>query len=145
MALVIILDFTHLEDWEDLLLIWKHIYSLPAGGNLVDVCNLTYGIGRVSLNNVKLVGVDVSQTLFFSWCYTGLDIICVCVCVCVCNILLIVFLCYYSNPDPLRLPSPVCPQLYSDSDISLDIRRQPYTPFPTSLPSSSLIRPVMSP
>ena len=24
------------------MLIWKHIYSLPAGGNLVVLCNMTY-------------------------------------------------------------------------------------------------------
>ena len=53
MNLVSILDFTLLEAWEDLPLIWKHEYYLPAGGNLVVVCNLTDGIGSVAFNGVK--------------------------------------------------------------------------------------------
>ena len=39
---------------------------------------------------------------------------CLCVCVYVCNIHLIFFLCYYfSAPNFLRLPSPVCPPSYT--------------------------------
>ena len=48
------------------------------------------------------------------------------VCVCVCNILLIVFLCYYSNPDFLRIPSPVCPPATT---------AHPLSHFPTVFPS----------
>ena len=62
MNLVIIPDLTHLAAWEDLSLIWEHKYSLPAGGNLVVVCNLTDTIGSVALNGVKWVGVDVVRT-----------------------------------------------------------------------------------
>ena len=63
MILVIILDLTHLAAWEDLPLIWKHKHYLPAGGNLVVVCNLTDAIDIVALNGVKWVGVYVAWTL----------------------------------------------------------------------------------
>ena len=35
MALFIIRDLTHGVSWGDLLLIWKHKYYLPAGGNFL--------------------------------------------------------------------------------------------------------------
>ena len=63
MALLTILYLTHWEAWEDLPLIWKHKYYLPEGGNLVVVCNLTYAIGSIAFNGVKLVVVDVAWTL----------------------------------------------------------------------------------
>ena len=60
MTLVNIIDLTHLVDWEDLPLIWKHKYYLPAEGNLVVVYNLTYGTVSVSFNRVKRVDTEVS-------------------------------------------------------------------------------------
>ena len=63
MNLVIILDLTHLSAWEDLSLILKHKYYLPAGGNLVVVCNLTDEIVSLVFNGVKWVGVDVAWAL----------------------------------------------------------------------------------
>ena len=62
-TVVIILDLTHLAAWEDLPLIWKHKYYLPAGGNLVVVCNLTDTTDSVAVNVIKYVGVDVAWTL----------------------------------------------------------------------------------
>ena len=53
MALFIFLDLTHLAAWEDLPLIWKQKYSLPAGGNLVVVCNLKDAIVSVEFNGIK--------------------------------------------------------------------------------------------
>ena len=63
MTLVIIPDLTNLSDWDDFPLIWKHKYYLPAGCNLVFVCNLTDAIGSVEFNGVKLVVIDVAWTL----------------------------------------------------------------------------------
>ena len=44
----------------DLLLIWKHKYSLTLRGNLVVFRNSTCAIGSVVFNGVKLWRVDVS-------------------------------------------------------------------------------------
>ena len=63
MALFIILDLIHWAAWEDLPLILKQKYSLPAGGNSVVLCNLLDAIGIVAFNGVKWVVVDVSWTL----------------------------------------------------------------------------------
>ena len=63
MALLIIRDLTHCAAWGDLLLIWKHKYSLPAGGNCLVLSNSTGSIGSVVFNSVKIVGVDVAWTL----------------------------------------------------------------------------------
>ena len=65
MELVIILDLKNLEAWKKLPLIWKHNYSLPAGGNLVVVCDLIDVMGSLAFNGVKLVGVEVAWTLQF--------------------------------------------------------------------------------
>ena len=53
MALFSIRDLTHWEAWGDLLFIWKHKYSLPAGGNYFVLCNSTGAIGSVAFNGVK--------------------------------------------------------------------------------------------
>ena len=37
------------------MLIWKHKYYLPAGGDSIVVCNLTDAIGSVEFNGIKLV------------------------------------------------------------------------------------------
>ena len=75
--------------------------------------------------------------------------VCMCVCVCVCNIHLIFFICYYfSAPDFLRLPiylSLLSSQLYSDSEIYLDIRQNPLLPSSAFLPSTRPVRPVLPP
>ena len=63
MTVVIILDLTQLPSWEDLPLIWKHKYYLPAGNNLVGVCILTDEIGSVAFNDVNWAGVEVAWTL----------------------------------------------------------------------------------
>ena len=63
MGRVIILDLTHFSTWDDFLFILKHKYSLPAGGNLFFVCNLTDAIGSVEFNGVKWVVVYVAWTL----------------------------------------------------------------------------------
>ena len=63
MALLIILYLKHCTEWEDFPLIWKHKYSLLAGGNPVVVCNLTYVIGSVAFNGVKWLVLDVAWTL----------------------------------------------------------------------------------
>ena len=55
-----ILDLTHWLAWGDLMLIWKHKYSLPSRGNLVVLCNSTSTIVSVVFNGVKLGGVDVA-------------------------------------------------------------------------------------
>ena len=47
------LDFTHWEVWGDLLLTWKHKYSLPTGGNYVIFGNSTGTRGKVVINGVK--------------------------------------------------------------------------------------------
>ena len=60
MALFIIRDLKHWAALEDLPLIWKHKYYLPAGGNLFVVCNPTGAIGSASFNGVKRVVVDVA-------------------------------------------------------------------------------------
>ena len=64
-----ILDLTHLSAWEDSPWIWKHEYYLPAGDNLVVVCNLTDGLGSVAFNVVKWVGVDVAWIMIS--CFRG--------------------------------------------------------------------------
>ena len=58
---------THFTAWSDLTLIWKHKYSLPAGDNLVVVCNLSYGIGSVAFDAVRWVCVTVAWTLQFGF------------------------------------------------------------------------------
>ena len=50
MALFNILDLTHWSAWGDLLFIWKLKCYLPAGGNLVVLCNSTGAIGSVVFN-----------------------------------------------------------------------------------------------
>ena len=47
---------------EYFLLIWKHTYYLPAGGNFIVLCNLTDVIGRVEFNSVKWMFVDLTWT-----------------------------------------------------------------------------------
>ena len=39
MAVFIIRDLTHWWAWEDIMLIWKHKYYLPLGGNFFVLCN----------------------------------------------------------------------------------------------------------
>ena len=63
MALFIFRDLKHWAAWEDILLIRKYKYSLPAGGNCFVVCNSTGKIGSVPFNGVELVVVDVAWTL----------------------------------------------------------------------------------
>ena len=63
MALFIIRDLTHWVEWEDLLLIWKHKYSLPARGSCFVLWNSTGAIGSVVFNGVKQVVVDVAWKL----------------------------------------------------------------------------------
>ena len=65
MALFNILDFSHLSAWGDLLLTWKHKYSLPTGDNYVDFVNSTGTRGKLVINGVKRGGVDVAWTLIF--------------------------------------------------------------------------------
>ena len=78
MALFIICYLTHWEAWEDVPLIWKHEYSLPAGGNCFVLCNSTGAISSVGINGVKRVVVHVAWTLYIClWCYTWLDVICI--------------------------------------------------------------------
>ena len=62
-SLFIILDLTHFIAWEDLPLVLKHKCFLPAGSNLVVVCNLTDAMGSLSFNGVYWVGVDVAWSL----------------------------------------------------------------------------------
>ena len=63
MALFIIRDLTHWSTWDDFLLIWKHKYYLPEGGNFFVVCNSTGVIGSVVFNGFKWVVVYVAWTL----------------------------------------------------------------------------------
>ena len=70
MALFNILDLTHWSAWGDLLLIWKHKYSLPTGGNSVVFGNSKGARGKVVINGIKQGGVDVSWTLIF--CFRGI-------------------------------------------------------------------------
>ena len=63
MAVFIICDLTHWEAWEDLLLILKHKYSLPSGGNCFVVCSSIGEKGGVAFNGLKWVVVDVAWTL----------------------------------------------------------------------------------
>ena len=65
MALFSIHYLTHWAAWGDLLLIWKHKYYLPAGGNCFVLCNSTGFIFSVVCNSVKLGVVDVAWTLYF--------------------------------------------------------------------------------
>ena len=69
MALFNTLDFTHWEEWGDLLLIWKHKYSLPTGESSVVFGNSTCARGKVVINGVKQGGVYVAWTLIF--CFQG--------------------------------------------------------------------------
>ena len=63
MALLSISDLTHCSAWGYLLLIWKQKYSLPAGGNVLVLCNSTGAIGSVVFNGFKQGGVNVAWTL----------------------------------------------------------------------------------
>ena len=63
MALLSIRDLTHCAAWGDLLLIRKHKYYLPAGGNCFVLFNSTGTIGSVVFNGVKLLVLDVAWTL----------------------------------------------------------------------------------
>ena len=65
MDLFSIRDLTHWAAWVDLLLIWKHKYSLPEGGNCFVLCNSTGATGSVVFNGVKWGGVEVAWTLYF--------------------------------------------------------------------------------
>ena len=62
-------DLTHWEAWEDFLLIWKHTYYLPTGGNCCDLCNSTGAIGSVVFNGFKQVVVYMAWTLIL--CFRG--------------------------------------------------------------------------
>ena len=63
MALFNTLDLTHWSEWGDLLLTWKHKYSLPSGGNCVVFGDSTGARGKLLINGVKQGGVDVAWTL----------------------------------------------------------------------------------
>ena len=63
MSLFSIRDLKYLAAREAFLLIWKHKYYLPAGGNCFVLCNLTDLIGSVVFDGVKQVVVDVAGTL----------------------------------------------------------------------------------
>ena len=63
MYLFSIHDLTHWGSWGDLLLIWKHKYSLPAGGNCFVFCNSEVIIGIVVFNGFRRVVVDVELTM----------------------------------------------------------------------------------
>ena len=63
MALSSSRGLTHGAAWGDLLLIYKHKYSLSDGGNCFVLCNSTGTIGSVVFNGVKLGGVYVAWTL----------------------------------------------------------------------------------
>ena len=63
------LDLTHWAAWGDLLLTWKHKYSLPTGGNYVVFVDTTGARGKVVINGVKWGSVDVAWTLIF--CFRG--------------------------------------------------------------------------
>ena len=67
MALFIIRDLTYWAVYDDFLFIWKHKYSLPAGGNFYVVCNSIGAIEIVTSNRVKWVVVDVAWTLCFGF------------------------------------------------------------------------------
>ena len=58
-----ICDLAQWAAWVDLLLICKHKYYLPAGGNYFVFCNPTGTLGSVVFNGVKLVVVDVAWVL----------------------------------------------------------------------------------
>ena len=76
-ALFSIRDLTHWAAWGDLLFIWKHKDSLPAGGNCFVLCNSTGAICSVLFNGVKTRGCicGLKTVILFSWCYTWVDVI----------------------------------------------------------------------
>ena len=59
------------------MLIWKHKFSLPTGGNYVVFVNSTVARGTVVINGVKQGGCrcGLKNDIMFSGCYTGVDII----------------------------------------------------------------------
>ena len=63
MALFNTLDLTHWAGWGDLLLTRKHKYYLPTRGNYVVFVNSIGARGKVVINGVKRVVVDVAWTL----------------------------------------------------------------------------------
>ena len=63
MALFNTLDLTHWEAWGDLMLTWKHKYSLPTRGNYFVFVNSTGARGKVVINGVKWGSVDMAWTL----------------------------------------------------------------------------------
>ena len=63
------LDLTHWAAWGDLLLTWKHTYSLPSEGKCVVFGNSTGKRGKVVINGVKRGGLVVAWTLIF--CFQG--------------------------------------------------------------------------
>ena len=75
MALFNILDLTYLSAWGDLLLTWKHKYSLPTGGNSVVFGNSTGARGKLVVNGVKQGGLDVAWTPIF--CFRGVTQECI--------------------------------------------------------------------
>ena len=60
MDLFSIRDLTQYAACGDLLLIWKHKYYLPAGGNCFVLCNSIGAIGSLVFNGVKLWVLDVA-------------------------------------------------------------------------------------
>ena len=60
MALFTINDLAQWVAREDLPLIWKHKYSLPAGGNFFVFCNSIGALCIVVFNGFKQVVVDVA-------------------------------------------------------------------------------------
>ena len=60
MDLFNILDLTHWAACGDLMLTWKHKYSLPTGGNSVVFGNSTGEIDKLVINGVNRGGVYVA-------------------------------------------------------------------------------------
>ena len=60
---------THWATWGDLLSTYKQKYSLPNGGKCVVFGNSTDKRGKVVINGVKLVSVDVAWKLML--CFWG--------------------------------------------------------------------------
>ena len=77
--LVIILDLIHLAAWAVLPSFWKHIYSLPTGGNTVFVCKFNKLTDVAAINCAWWFGVEVVGMLeFFSLCFTRLYVVIIC-------------------------------------------------------------------
>ena len=58
-TLVIIVDLIHLTAWAVLPSLWKHIYYLPTGGNIVGVCNFNILADVVAIRFAWWLGVEV--------------------------------------------------------------------------------------